>query len=330
MACEAAPSSEDLGATRSTPIVGGTEDNGDPAVFEIFTSEDGTNPKTGCTGSLIAPKVILTAAHCVHSKALGFKPKAFFAVNAKQALSVPANQRLAVERAVANPSFAPGADGSSPNDVAVIILKQALTIKPIAINHDSIDDANGATARIVGYGITSDGDTASANTKRAATVRISKIAALSFLVGDGKTTQCHGDSGGPVFMNMDGETRIIGLSWRTVDAQGSCSAAGSLATRVDKVSAFIDTFLDGDTPGTGTQPSPGTPDPDEATSGSANGDDDDDDDDDDDVGVGVGGGGPVCNLNVVCTNGVCICGPGPNAGKQCQGTSCTTLCRQCN
>src|SRR5882724_1791629 len=45
---------------RSTPIIGGTTDNAHPAVVLINETSTGFT----CSGTLIAPNVVLTAAHC--------------------------------------------------------------------------------------------------------------------------------------------------------------------------------------------------------------------------------------------------------------------------
>src|SRR5690242_2690234 len=56
-----APASEPAPKTKSSyqPIVGGTIDNGDPAVPAIYIGGG------LCTGTLISPHVILTAGHCI-------------------------------------------------------------------------------------------------------------------------------------------------------------------------------------------------------------------------------------------------------------------------
>ena len=45
------------------PMSGGQVDSGDPAVGLLF-SHTGTHVNESCTGSLIAPNVVLTAGHC--------------------------------------------------------------------------------------------------------------------------------------------------------------------------------------------------------------------------------------------------------------------------
>src|SRR5262245_35560180 len=59
-ACQAADPPE-IGS-RDHSIIGGTRDSGDPAVVYIELS--GAGGQGACTGTLISPHVIITAAHC--------------------------------------------------------------------------------------------------------------------------------------------------------------------------------------------------------------------------------------------------------------------------
>src|SRR5262245_3663720 len=57
----AAPSNEDA----QQPLVAGAPDNGDPWVVALFAHLPGASAGTLCTATLISPRVLLTAAHCV-------------------------------------------------------------------------------------------------------------------------------------------------------------------------------------------------------------------------------------------------------------------------
>src|SRR6267142_4741929 len=47
------------------PIIGGTNDTGDPSIVLLIAQPKGSQGAGLCTASLISPHVLLTAAHCV-------------------------------------------------------------------------------------------------------------------------------------------------------------------------------------------------------------------------------------------------------------------------
>lgn len=64
-ACSAAPPDEEIAATNERePIVGGTAATGYPEAALVNMSQKGTTVAI-CSGSVIAPQVVLTAGHCI-------------------------------------------------------------------------------------------------------------------------------------------------------------------------------------------------------------------------------------------------------------------------
>lgn len=81
-ACSSAPSSDDVSGATSE-IVGGRidDDAADRSIVAVITPN---KPSWVCTGTLIAPKVVLTAGHCVeggNSDKTGWSFKVFFGVD---------------------------------------------------------------------------------------------------------------------------------------------------------------------------------------------------------------------------------------------------------
>src|SRR5262249_11905566 len=126
-------------------IIGGTDDTGDPSVVQLrFT--DAINGMSGCTASLIAPKVLLTAAHCVPGTAYHFQ----YNPSASADTFDPNGQGwVDASYGVANP--ADEGDGSHGHDVGVVILPSAPAgLTPLPLGNAP---AAGSTVRAVGYGL---------------------------------------------------------------------------------------------------------------------------------------------------------------------------------
>lgn len=300
--CAADATPEEEGDSSSL-ILGGTTDTADRAVVAILAS-DAKGAAQLCTGEVIAPRVVLTAGHCVVSGDIGpiIKFEVRAAADIHKGKFAPADV-LAVDHVVRHPGFVLS---TLKNDIAAVILASPTSIKPLALNRSAAALKAGASARILGYGMTSNDDTASVGVKHTGATRIANISATHFEVIS-PATQCHGDSGGPTLVKIAGKETIVGISSGTVSHTASC-ALGGTDTRVDAYLGFIDAILKANA-GTATPKPAPTPTP--------------------------GGAGDDCTTAISCTDGKCTCTAGPNVGRACNGasssgaSSCSAVCSFC-
>ena len=188
----------------------------------VIITEGGTGI---CTGSLIAKRLVLTAAHCLDES--GGAIKRMFAVFAPNVMQATSEQIRAVDTGMPHELFAEsaGSDSSSWNDIAIVRLAQdapadfSLARLPLA-NTESTEKLGARTIEM-GFG---KAEAARNSTKDSSGV-LRQVAGLKLLrkSTDGKELiidetnrgSCNGDSGGPAFVRgADGKLTQIGIDSR--------------------------------------------------------------------------------------------------------------------
>lgn len=177
-----------------------------------------------CTGTLIHPNVVLTAAHCIHpDSGWGLPEEIVFGEDiAEPQLSVGI---VDCEMHPLYDHYAPLHSPEDAHDLAYCVLDQPVTsVTPTPpIMGCEVDQLTpGATVRIVGFGadeIVPSGDsfeTFGTGTKRFTSQVLEKVDELDqlFLLGM-NASACSGDSGGPAYLQLaDGSWRVLSAASR--------------------------------------------------------------------------------------------------------------------
>ena len=222
-----------IGVNRGA-IVGGMNDTGDPSVVLVFAQKPGSQEAGLCTGEVVSPHVVLTAAHCVDPASVGTGMQFSIFTGDDMNNSTQANDNnLWVDAVSTDWDMAFNLnDLEGGHDVGVVVTSKAFMQTPLPVNQMPIDNTMmNNPLRLVGYGITSTStqqDTS--GTKRQVTTTMDSYTSKFINYGDSQHNTCEGDSGGPAFMNINGQDVIVGI---TSFGDQTCTSSGS-DTRVDQ------------------------------------------------------------------------------------------------
>jgi secreted trypsin-like serine protease len=197
-----------------------------------------------CTGTLIAPDVVITAGHCAE-------------VNPSQVIANTTNYNAAggitaqVKSITAYPSW------ETSYDVSVIVLAapiQGVTPRLLGTDCTFQSFANGAQVHLVGFGLTDTAGQGDNTTLHEATAPVTDADCSGgngcvpgiapggeFVAGGSGTDSCFGDSGGPVYLDTPRGPIVIGAVSRGLDSSPTPCGGGGIYVRTDKVAAWLET-----------------------------------------------------------------------------------------
>lgn len=206
-----------------------------------------------CTGTLIHPRAVITAEHCITRTHGALNPNSIAIGVDKESDVVPANI-IRVRRIVRHPS----------EDIALLLLHKPADVTPIAMaNPNEVSGAD--RVELVGFGNSDPAGLIGFGIKRQVNVPMNVVrktpsedlsdqervlgfdSFTEFVAGRKGSGEdsCRGDSGGPAYVFVENERKLAGATSRATDEADDMCGDGGVYVRVDAVRDWIDATLQG-------------------------------------------------------------------------------------
>ena len=195
-----------------------------------------------CSGTLVAPDVVLTAGHCIEAGPVEV-------LTDTVDYAKPGGDRIPVKWSRAYP------DWEHRYDIGVIMLDHVARPKPRMIASACTVREHlvaGAEVHAVGFGLASaSGSDDNSQLREAVMPVIDPTCTLDaaceesiaphgeFIAGGRGTDTCFGDSGGPIFLDTPEGPALVGVVSRGLAAPGLPCGNGGVYVRADKVASWI-------------------------------------------------------------------------------------------
>lgn len=244
-------------ASSEHAVVGGTADTGDPSAVGILLLDSAENIVGTCSGTLITPRVVLTAGHCVGPDSGASKWAVYFGSTFNWLFEASPGSPTSEDPSYLGLVYAsaatthPGYTASPElrNDIALIQIEGTGPTTPTQIARTNPFD--GQAVKLVGFGNNIGGTTASpdgagSGDKRLGNSTITEVYSDVIIYGTTGVNTCQGDSGGPNYVTEGGVTVVAGVTsfGDGIDGAGdsSCSDYGA-GTNVASFQDFIDGWV---------------------------------------------------------------------------------------
>ena len=229
---------------------GGVEDKSN--YFSVgFTYNDDGIPSV-CSGSLLAPTIILTAGHCVLNSKGNYGSDYLFSAPGV-ALDAPVDPSITqpkIIKVITKPGFVVSG-GNEIDDLAFIVLDKALTAKsfiPIATAEEVAALKDDATINGYGYGFVYESGKSYSSYLRKYPLSWKNLTPISPSTGTFEITSpnavaCRGDSGGPITALLpSGREVLLGVISGAANIVNGCGSQGSdglYRMRMAQVNPFL-------------------------------------------------------------------------------------------
>jgi hypothetical protein len=210
-------------AAPASAITGGTLDGDAHPAVALRLADRGKGPEPDCSAALVAPRVLVTAAHCAVGPGTNRVWVAFDSRYASGSALLPGTLHP-------DPAWSPAAKNT--HDLAVVVLDDPAPVTPLALPPAGLLEKQalkGAELVSVGYGYTDlavDFD----GYRRSSTSSFTSLKPTELKLSQKPGGVCFGDSGGP---------RLSGSTVVAVTSTGNRNCTGqSISYRLDTPSAL--------------------------------------------------------------------------------------------
>ncbi|MBN2359110.1 MAG: trypsin-like serine protease, partial [Deltaproteobacteria bacterium] len=195
-----------------------------------------------CTGTLVSPHVVLTAAHCIQPPGEAAFTASDIVIRIGPDSSDPLAE-LTLQR-VAHRDW----EARFEDDVGIAILGTAYTgAPPFEIKRGGTSTVSGQQAQAVGFGMTEDDDPYfPTNTRRYwTTLDVEWVEAAGIVVnGHGSTGVAPGDSGSPLLYDFGSGPQVVGIASTSEEGWVYSANYTNVETQESYIQQFVDQYDD--------------------------------------------------------------------------------------